>query len=346
MKLLVSLGAAATLTALSIQIAAAGHETRNGGNAVVCRDAEDKVASAELLDLYEAKKRGLKVPQTQKSADAQVRDAVNLLLKHKSSKVRSVGRDIESSLRIAKRDWTRAGELVLVPDSFPRMTKRGCAIEQLASYGDGVLAYNPEIFGALSPTDQAALFLHEAIYKLERIFSGSFTSLRSRKAVGVLLSTVRSDPRKLGDAILSVITPDNLGRATQASPWNRGTHEWMRLRALETFDFLLMNAKLDCAMPNAWLDHVELSVERSLRNGLEWKAGVRSLDPPAPGELRIEGGETRLAISWKSVGGRKIELAISPKSVYSNRAKNELFAASTRVDGASSSEAACIVKRR
>jgi hypothetical protein len=77
----------------------------------------------------------------------------------------------------------------LIPDVFPKISQKGCAIEQLASFQDGGdILLDSEIFGALTPLNRLALELHESVYFLDRKWASATDSVFSRKLVGLLLA--------------------------------------------------------------------------------------------------------------------------------------------------------------
>ena len=66
----------------------------------------------------------------------------------------------------------------------------GCKIDQLATYPDnsGIVDVDPEIWAALDSQNRAALFGHEAFYRMNRD-NGDVTSHNVRRVVAYLFST-------------------------------------------------------------------------------------------------------------------------------------------------------------
>ncbi|MGZ6311753.1 MAG: hypothetical protein ACXWOH_14045 [Bdellovibrionota bacterium] len=103
--------------------------------------------------------------------------------------------------------------LALINDAFPIITKKGCQYEQLANCGsDGMIRVDTEIFESLHPKDRAALYYHEALYKMARDLSGASSSVQTRALVGYLFAhTVRSnESREQERAIRGLIDQERL----------------------------------------------------------------------------------------------------------------------------------------
>jgi hypothetical protein len=101
----------------------------------------------------------------------------------------------------------------LTDDVLPRFTKKGCEYEQLALYDpeSGQLQIDAEIYNSphFSRTDAAALWLHEAIYKLDRFLNKTENSREARKLTAMLfmetppLDLVEAFDKRLGQYALS-----------------------------------------------------------------------------------------------------------------------------------------------
>jgi hypothetical protein len=71
--------------------------------------------------------------------------------------------------------------------------EKGCNIQGVASYNDQreLVLLDWSLFSKMSPTHQAALWFHEAIYKVLRDDAGASNSVRAREIVGYLFSNAQ-----------------------------------------------------------------------------------------------------------------------------------------------------------
>ena len=172
-----------------------GAGSSGGGAAVVCRDSDGKIFGTPLLyDLYEAENDSvhrLRMITSQAPVSEQVADALIRLKSWDGFAQTSLRR----ALGIVERDWSAmdAGTaLPYKPDVVPQFLPkdRHCKLETLAHYYDSVnaLRVDMEIYNLLPRTHQAALKFHEALYKLNRVFSGHKNSQATRKFVARLFS--------------------------------------------------------------------------------------------------------------------------------------------------------------
>ena len=187
------------LTVLTLLIslpAFGGKERGNGGGAFVCRNANGKILSAQLVDLYEAGARySLKLrPNTGLTQQEQIDLAMARLLRGNLD----LGTEIESRLNHVSKiiHIVENAKLTNSNDFNIQISPKACAggrieFEQLANYTDtGELLVDREIWAALSSMDQAALYLHEAIYLYSRELFRVETSQASRRLVAYLFSTL------------------------------------------------------------------------------------------------------------------------------------------------------------
>lgn len=164
----------------------------NGGVSIVCRDPNShEITEAYLLDLFETENFGSKMPRSEAAPDMQVEKALGRLNQTQGVQLeitRQV-RDIKKSAQFISNP--RVG-LPLTDDALPRLNLKGCQYEQLAIYNPetNILLIDNEIYSSpkLSRTDAAALWVHEAVYKLDRLLNDSKNSVVSRKLVGRLFS--------------------------------------------------------------------------------------------------------------------------------------------------------------
>jgi len=163
----------------------------HGGTAIVCRTPEGAISSAEPLDLFEARELyGIRTIAVKDVATERVR-MLNDLAKVYAG--RSVYPNHLKKTLDAFHDRFRPlapnVRLELIPDAFPKISKKGCAIEQLAAFQqNGEILLDSEIFGTLSPLGRLALELHESVYYLDRKWSKAKDSVFARKLVGLLLA--------------------------------------------------------------------------------------------------------------------------------------------------------------
>jgi hypothetical protein len=173
-------------------ISQAGVKEGGGGNAVVCRDLQGKIKSAELQDIFEARMLfGLNVPSSE--------------LPHQEQLDAMLNRVKQAQQNGWRPDWNEiipksiADDLILLPsgvglgeidDTQPTIVPKGCKLERLALYDDryGQLFVDSEIWNHLGETNRAALLLHENVYYYLRQHAGETTSDRTRYAVGYVAS--------------------------------------------------------------------------------------------------------------------------------------------------------------
>ena len=187
----------------------AGPITSGGGKGVVCRDLKGKIASVELLDLWEARvlyKRQILI------SDAPVKTQVNQALENLKHSLElselSVGEAIyspsEHFLFLARTNiepflnqqqnllFLRGVTLNLTDDSYEVARPSNCTIEQVVTYVDSSskpqIVINQDLFEMMDLTNRSALIVHEAFYAVMRSNFQEMNSLRSRRAVGYVFS--------------------------------------------------------------------------------------------------------------------------------------------------------------
>ncbi|RYZ98605.1 MAG: hypothetical protein EOP11_20445, partial [Proteobacteria bacterium] len=192
------------LTSMS---AFAGAVSGGGGKAVVCRDAQNNVRSVELLDLWEGRQlESFTFEESTVSVERQANEAISRLrnvIFHGGSyrnfpNEAVYGADaLEALLKRELKPFLEATEWVkrlhgtslnLTNDALELVAPSDCAIEQVVTYlerkGDTVLL-NQDLADHMSPTQLAALYVHEALYKYMRNREGEKNSVRVRKAVAL-----------------------------------------------------------------------------------------------------------------------------------------------------------------
>jgi hypothetical protein len=176
----------AILFLTSSTYAATGGVDGGGGKSVVCRDINGKIISAEVLDLYEGRVQyGLAPAISSDPIDQQVQAVVSRL---------STGRGEPFSRTVMSYvDFVQTQKVLLpdgtgllpIDDSHHVVTPKNCQVEQLANFtNQNQILINGEIWNSLDNSNKAALIVHEAIYKVFRMY-GATNSIRARKSVAI-----------------------------------------------------------------------------------------------------------------------------------------------------------------
>ncbi len=160
---------------------AEGHAEGNGGMAMVCRNADGTVGRAELMDLFEASEiigePVLRNPD--RGVDEQLEDAFSKL-----SFDRGAQQDVQDHVSDVRRRVVfirRTMRLTPVGDDLPTQVPEGCAYEVVINYlRNGSVRGDLNIFEKLSTTDQAALWVHEAVYRRARALNPEGSAHSSR----------------------------------------------------------------------------------------------------------------------------------------------------------------------
>lgn len=173
-----------------------GGSVGNGGGAWVCRNADETLQWAKLVDFYEATNEfDLDISiDNQNNPDQQVK---NILNKTKSINI-NFYYAVKKALLIIKPKikFISGSNLAVIDDALFRIAPSASTCkngnvnyEQLANYTDyDRILVDQEIFNSLTKSEQAGLFLHEAIYKLERERQEAKNSVQTRLIVGYLFS--------------------------------------------------------------------------------------------------------------------------------------------------------------
>ncbi|MGZ3707707.1 MAG: hypothetical protein ACXWPM_02605 [Bdellovibrionota bacterium] len=183
----------------------------NGGAAIACRDAGGNVQKAYLLDTWEGANLPWKennyqpfpiVHDSVSTREQQIAHALHKISLSSDYAYRKVKEAVED---VTKRLQIRPFKMKQIPDSndfaLPDEPGLDCQREQLANYTEqfGIIV-NERIWNRLDATDQAALVLHEAIYKLDREPpTSATTSDHARKFVAYLFSSLPMPYSLLGD---------------------------------------------------------------------------------------------------------------------------------------------------
>ena len=193
-------------------IANAGLRDGGGGKGVVCRTPTGKVQSVELLDLWEFQEvYGQPVKRSTSPLRAQIIKAIESLKYSTQSEIYDqtpgflenfLQKTADKFLNNSKDVYRRHNiTLVSTDDSLEVAIPNGnCKIEQIVNYIDSSAApkilINQDLVEKMSSTDQAALYLHEALYLFLRGKSdlSEFdnyvepNSVRVRRAIGYVMA--------------------------------------------------------------------------------------------------------------------------------------------------------------
>ena len=183
---------AATMSTTEISMLAADR-VGNGGFAHVCRDNRGRITSARLLDLWET--NTLYPHSSNEPVETQVETALKKLKSFSPNAYRVVNFRYQA-IKNAIVKTPRA--LSMTEDAFPPYEPaRGCKYEQVARFepvltetGTSGLRINSEIYDSprFSNSDRAALFIHEAVYLVDRLRNQATNSQRARTLTAHLMS--------------------------------------------------------------------------------------------------------------------------------------------------------------
>lgn len=159
------------------------NERGNGGDAVVCRDSEGRIISAELLDYYEGRtRRNFTYDEDYSSYEEMVNEKQEELKKYDPSLVQKLEINTKILIAAAKEHERtlemRIGEvlfthesLVDIPDSEHLNFPTGCDVEQVviklikAVDEDPLFMIQKDIWDALPAFSTGGLILHEGIFQ-------------------------------------------------------------------------------------------------------------------------------------------------------------------------------------
>jgi hypothetical protein len=168
--------------------ASAGQES-HGGGALICLQ-KGGTFDADLLDLREALATGHEIPRSAEPVESQIRAALNKLEAVEPRFAQSAWNayfELQGSVK-----QPDAGMALAPPiDAMIRQIPRGCFFAGVAIYRakEKTLDLDPVVYAQLDATGQAALWVHEAIYKVLRDQRGATDSRAARRLTGRLFST-------------------------------------------------------------------------------------------------------------------------------------------------------------
>jgi hypothetical protein len=190
----------------------AGPITSGGGFAVVCRNQNTEIISAELLDLYEAKNKFnyTIISSSGNLEDDMIAATININ--------RLQGYTVSPShndIAITLNEFFKKVNFLPKTSQLPNLNDLGehaqvpkdCKIEPLAVWNDqhGEIKINTEIWNHLTTLDQSALINHENFYWYERTHLNQTTSENTRAVIAISYSTnakevVNNETRTLPNA--------------------------------------------------------------------------------------------------------------------------------------------------
>ncbi len=189
---------------ISASARAAGVESHGGGG-FICDDP----ARNEVLDLWEGRIEGLAFDESPLMGLEPPRRTVIRHLDYALARLRETNPILADRVDNARNfimnpmsmtvvNLPREAEIAPPADARHRLIKSGCVLKGIAQYVEGLppgdrLFIDPVHMSALTPLNQAALWLHEAIYKVLRASprhggEGAKDSRRTRELVALLLS--------------------------------------------------------------------------------------------------------------------------------------------------------------
>jgi hypothetical protein len=157
------------LAALAASSALAGQES-HGGGVIACTDGE-----ISLLDLFEGRAKGLEIPRDPAPVEAQVEKIFKKLEGFHPYLGKEVRHAYREALKLAE-DLPVEEALPPPTDTLIQKLPAGCHLEGAALWYDGPgekdrLVVDRSVLARLearSPTEAAALWVHEAIYRVFR----------------------------------------------------------------------------------------------------------------------------------------------------------------------------------
>lgn len=211
MRLLMITRVLAISCLLTSSMAFAGNDGQSGGgNAVVCRSANGKIKSAEVLDLYEGRTMENLSYDTGAGLALEQRLEIAVDKFKRSVEITDDKLDYNSLPYWFYQDADRLGQVSVInylknfdrffqvlpdeaklpplDDSHEIVVPVGCAVERLALYQKNKIFLVGAIWRRLDATNKAALIFHEAAYKYDRDLNEARDSVNARKIVARFMS--------------------------------------------------------------------------------------------------------------------------------------------------------------
>jgi hypothetical protein len=165
-----------------------GGDHSGGGGAIVCRDSSGTIQSAELLDLWEVEPK-YRVFRTNEDVETQTAHALEKLRTFNPGFAEAVTTQLAMNETIVE-EVPANREVAPPTDAENNLQEIGCKLEGVAKFDDvsNALFFEQRIIPFMPNTDQAALKLHEAIYRLLRETEHAQNSIKARMLVAYLFT--------------------------------------------------------------------------------------------------------------------------------------------------------------
>ncbi|MCX6116431.1 MAG: hypothetical protein NT027_02730 [Proteobacteria bacterium] len=216
----------------------AGGMSTGGGSAVVCRNSENQITYAEMLDLFEGRERfKMTINQSSDSPDVQVAAALERL--NSNQGIKWFLKNLTEDLKAKQSFLPRHIGLHLPSDigtDHAAYILDGCRLETVGYYeNDGTLRIATKVYESLTPTSKAAFLLHESIYKATRDLSGESDSTKARSFVAKFFAS----------GIDETEMTRNLSKLLSVSNNSRSNHFFVPVKILPSSKFLIHLFKPD-----------------------------------------------------------------------------------------------------
>jgi hypothetical protein len=193
MKALSALIFLTSLFAAGSCLADTGGVDSGGGKAVVCRDAQKQIVSAELLDLFEGRILRNSQPNL-RDVDFRTQIAdLDVKIKKLDSFAGGFPGLVPATLKLFEKATLLSKNVRLEPthDAIEIVVPRGCQLEQAAVFNTRLdrLFLDSEIWETFDQTNKAALLFHEELYDHLRRQYDEKDSFYTRQVVAHLFST-------------------------------------------------------------------------------------------------------------------------------------------------------------
>lgn len=184
------------------QTHADGHEVGNGGGAWVCSTSQSTINWIQTVDLFEAENEFDLILETYTDPLQQIVDRVMQRIQAVDPQLYRTLAPRVSSLELLSHSppaiVRRNDPLAVVDDAAYRLVPSTARCpggeihyEQVVNFThQGRILVQSQLFEALSPRDQAALVVHEALYHYRRERFRDSHSAATRRIIGLLFSTL------------------------------------------------------------------------------------------------------------------------------------------------------------
>lgn len=340
-----------------------GGNGSGGGAGIVCRNDDGTVTEAYLYDLYETENDPnieIQIVRSNEPPEIQIENILkrwhDLEEKHWSfmssinyARFEDVSL-MRKALALVERDWVFLKEGVTLPlntDIVPQFlpANKKCKLESIALYDDTkrVLYVDKSVYLKLSPTDQAALKVHEAVYKGRRVLLNENTSTNTR------LSTARFFSQEFSEKYtqFSDIIPPKCETCEEpkvrAKTEFETREEYMTDIDVKEIELMLGNKKLVCQNgTDSWSYFIGNTNQNKTQNMMIGMPTEKSHEVPYYGNaaqfeikmFKTNYGTTYLAI--RGLGwGNQLDFQISvPITRYQQEIdREEIYAGLKQIDG-------------